>query len=68
MTKLERRTLGFGVLAFAQIGFGVQGNGLDNFKKTILLLLEVLSCHMATGPTDYVLNILAARDFSRCGG
>ncbi|WP_153949593.1 Lrp/AsnC family transcriptional regulator [Cupriavidus sp. U2] len=59
--NLDRRKLGFGVLAFAQIGFGVHaGDDPDNFEKTILALPEVLSCHKVTGSADYVLTILAA--------
>lgn len=58
--NLDRRKLGFDVLAFAQVRFGDHsGDAPDRFEQVILGLPEVLSCHKVTGEADYVLTVLA---------
>lgn len=57
---LDRRKLGFDVLAFAQVRFGNHsGQASDHFEQNILALPEVLSCHKVSGEADYVLMVLA---------
>ncbi|MCY1305897.1 Lrp/AsnC ligand binding domain protein [compost metagenome] len=58
--NLDRRKLGFDVLAFAQVRFGNHSaNAPDDFEQVIRGLPEVLSCHKVTGEADYVLTVLA---------
>ncbi|MBV4476824.1 Lrp/AsnC family transcriptional regulator [Pseudomonas sp. B2M1-30] len=58
--NLDRRKLGFDVMAFAQVRFGNHSeNAPDEFEKVILKLPQVLSCHKVTGEADYVLTVLA---------
>ena len=58
--NLDRRKLGFDVLAFAQVRFGNHSaNAPDDFERVIQALPEVLSCHKVTGEADYVLTVLA---------
>ncbi len=58
--NLDRRKLGFDVMAFAQVRFGDHsGNAPDEFERIIQTLPEVLSCHKVTGEADYVLTVLA---------
>ncbi|WP_343671590.1 Lrp/AsnC family transcriptional regulator [Paraburkholderia heleia] len=57
---LDRRLLGFGVVAFVNIS-------LDNhtektcraFEAGVLAMPEVISCHNTTGAHDYLLQIIA---------
>ena len=58
--NLDRRKLGYDVMAFAQVRFGNHSaNAPDEFKQVILKLPQVLSCHKVTGEADYVLTVLA---------
>ncbi|MFC3108966.1 Lrp/AsnC family transcriptional regulator [Undibacterium arcticum] len=58
--NLNRRKLGFGVLAFVQLGFGIHTDDSPNrFEKAILSHPEVLSCHKITGAADYLLQVVA---------
>lgn len=58
--NLNRRKLGFGVLAFVQLGFGIHTDDSPNrFEKEILAHPEVLSCHKITGAADYLLQVVA---------
>ncbi|MEQ4618440.1 MAG: Lrp/AsnC family transcriptional regulator [Corticimicrobacter sp.] len=58
---LDRRKLGYDVMAFAQVRFGEHaGNEPDRFEQVILQRPEVLSCHKITGEADYLLTVLAA--------
>jgi DNA-binding Lrp family transcriptional regulator len=59
--NLDRRMLGFDVLAFVHIRFGGHTDDApDQFEQTIQALPEVLSCHKITGDADYVLQVVAA--------
>lgn len=57
---LDRRMLGFGVVAFVNIS-------LDNhtqkvcraFEAGVMAMPEVIACHNTTGAHDYLLQILA---------
>lgn len=58
--NLDRRKLGFDVLAFTQVRFGDHaGDAPDRFEQAIRQLPQVLSCHKVTGEADYVLTVLA---------
>lgn len=58
--NLNRRKLGYGVLAFVQLGFGIHTDDSPNrFEKAILAHQEVLSCHKITGAADYMLQVVA---------
>ena len=65
--QLDRRRLGFGVLAFAQVRFGEHaGEDPDRFEQLVQQLPEVLSCHKVTGEADFALTVVAA-DLERYG-
>lgn len=58
--NLNRRKLGYGVLAFVQLGFDVHTNdAVGHFEEAILRHAEVLSCHKITGAADYLLQVVA---------
>ncbi|MFJ4387704.1 Lrp/AsnC family transcriptional regulator [Pseudomonas sp. NPDC089408] len=58
--NLDRRKLGYDVMAFAQVRFGNHSaEAPDAFEQVILKLPQVLSCHKVTGEADYVLTVLA---------
>ncbi len=57
---LSRKKLGYGVLAFVQIGFGSHtGDELLRFEDRVQAIPEVLSCHNLTGECDYLLQVVA---------
>jgi Lrp/AsnC family transcriptional regulator, leucine-responsive regulatory protein len=58
--SLNRRKLGYGVLAFAQITLGNHaGDAPLRFEREVSALPEVLACHNVSGECDYMLQILA---------
>ncbi|MFD2640910.1 Lrp/AsnC family transcriptional regulator [Pseudomonas japonica] len=58
--NLDRRKLGYDVLAFAQVRFGkVSDNAPDEFERAVLGLPQVLTCHKVTGEADYMLTVVA---------
>ncbi|MCD5326444.1 Lrp/AsnC family transcriptional regulator [Chromobacterium piscinae] len=57
---LSRKKLGYGVLAFVQIGFGSHiGEAPLRFEERVQAIPEVLSCHNLTGECDYLLQVVA---------
>ncbi len=57
---LNRRILGFGVLAFVNITFAIHtGESPYQFEEAVQDIPEVLSCHNVTGEADYFLQIVA---------
>ena len=59
--RLDRRKLGYGVLAFAQISFGDHaGDAPERFEREIAAIPEILSCHNVSGECDYLLQIVAS--------
>ncbi|MEN6079813.1 Lrp/AsnC family transcriptional regulator [Chromobacterium piscinae] len=57
---LSRKKLGYGVLAFVQIGFGSHiGEAPLRFEEMVRAIPEVLSCHNLTGECDYLLQVVA---------
>jgi DNA-binding Lrp family transcriptional regulator len=58
--NLNRRKLGYQILAFVSVRFSVHSDqAADNFESIIRLRPEVLSCHKITGGADYLLQIVA---------
>ena len=58
--NLDRRMLGFDVLAFVHVRFDAHTDDApDRFEQVIQTLPQVLSCHKVTGDADYVLQVLA---------
>ena len=58
--NLDRRRLGYQVLAFVQIRFGAHTDEApDRFESVIRALPEVLCCHKITGESDYLLQVVA---------
>lgn len=58
--NLDRRKLGFDVLAFVSVSFGVHvDTNPDQFEAAIQHYPEVLSCHKVTGNEDYLLQVVA---------
>ncbi|AVS69490.1 AsnC family transcriptional regulator [Paracidovorax avenae] len=65
--NLDRRKLGFGVLAFTQVRFGDHtDHAADKFERVILAQPEVLSCYKVSGEADFTLTVLA-RDLESYG-
>lgn len=66
--NLNRRKLGFGVMAFVLIAY-VQHDPKTTqiFEQTILGSENVLSCHNTTGDSDFILQVVAKDldDYSR---
>lgn len=58
--NLNRRKLGFGVLAFVQVSFSSHGgDSSERFEEVIRATPQVLACHNITGESDYMLQIVA---------
>lgn len=58
--EVNRETLGFEVMFFALVGLDSQSETvLTAFEKTMAEWPEVRECHMARGPSDFVLKIVA---------
>ncbi|MFT3850431.1 MAG: Lrp/AsnC family transcriptional regulator [Propionivibrio sp.] len=59
--NLDRRKLGYNVIAFAFVRFGDQsGEAPERFEKLMTSLPEVLTCHEIAGEADYLLTVLAS--------
>jgi DNA-binding Lrp family transcriptional regulator len=57
---LNRRRMGFGVLALVQLSFANHtGDAPAKFEEAIQGIPEILSCHNVTGEADYFLQIVA---------
>jgi DNA-binding Lrp family transcriptional regulator len=58
--NLDRRKLGFDVLAFVHVRFDMHTDDApDRFERAMLALPEVQACHKITGDADYLLQIVA---------
>jgi DNA-binding Lrp family transcriptional regulator len=65
---LDRRKLGFGVMAFVQIVCTQHGEEVTaEFEKIIQACPNVLTCHNTTGEADFLLQVVARDldDYSR---
>jgi DNA-binding Lrp family transcriptional regulator len=59
--ELNRRKLGFGVVAFVHLAFSNHTDeATAQFEKAINSAPEVLSCHNVTGRSDFLLQVVAA--------
>jgi Lrp/AsnC family transcriptional regulator, leucine-responsive regulatory protein len=64
---LSRKTLGLGVVAFAQVRFSVHDRALsDRFEREIQGIARIVSCHNISGTADFLLQIVA-RDLDEYG-
>lgn len=58
--NLNRRLLGYGVLAFVEISFSIHTDeSLVEFEQAIQEIPEVLSCHNISGESDYLLQVVS---------
>ncbi|BAK76873.1 transcriptional regulator, AsnC family [Pseudogulbenkiania sp. NH8B] len=58
--NLDRRKLGYDVLAFVSVSFAVHADEAPNrFEEAIRDRPEVLACHKITGAADYLLQVVA---------
>ncbi len=58
---LDRRRLGFGVIAFVQISFSIHSDdSLTDFEQAVQDIPEILFCHNISGESDYLLQIVAS--------
>jgi Lrp/AsnC family leucine-responsive transcriptional regulator len=58
--NLDRRLLGFGVMAMTQICFANHTDEApEQFEAAIQGIPEILSCHNVTGEADYFLQIVS---------
>lgn len=59
--RLDRRALGYGVMAFVTISIEGQdeSHSLD-FERAVRQIPEVVTCHGVSGPEDFVLIVVAA--------
>jgi Lrp/AsnC family transcriptional regulator, leucine-responsive regulatory protein len=65
---LNRRELGFSVLAFVHVRISAHALDLaSQFEEAIQSMPTVLSCHNVTGADDYILQVLA-RDLDDYAG
>lgn len=57
---LDRKRLGFGVIAFVQISFSIHSDdSLTDFEQAIQDIPEVLFCHNISGESDYLLQVIS---------
>jgi Lrp/AsnC family leucine-responsive transcriptional regulator len=65
--RLNRRALGFGVLAFVQVNLALHTDeALEHFREALHRLDEVTECYALTGDFDYLLRVVA-RDLDDLG-
>lgn len=58
--RLDRKRLGFGVIAFVQISFSIhRDDALADFEQAVQEIPEVLFCHNISGESDYLLQIVS---------
>ena len=58
-SNLDRRKLGYDVLAFVRLSFAIHTDDAPNrFELAIQARPEVLSCHKITGDADYLLQVV----------
>lgn len=66
--NLDRRKLGFGVVAFVQLTYVEHDTETtEHFERVIRESEQVLSCHNTTGDADFLLQVVARDldDYSR---
>ncbi len=56
---LDRERIGYDMLCFINVSLQLhQQENVDNFKRVILALPQVLECHHVTGEYDYLLKVV----------
>ncbi len=66
--EVDRHKFGYPVMAFVQISMTKQVEGvLDSFEKQICEHPNVINCYLATGESDYLLQVVAKdlEDYAR---
>ncbi len=59
--QLSRERLGFGVLAFVSVTLGGgRTQDVDQFRKVVAGIPEILECHVVTGEADFLLKVVAS--------
>lgn len=58
--EVDRHKLGYPVMAFVQVSLSKQEDGvLDSFEHAIQSYPNVVNCYLATGESDYLLQVIA---------
>lgn len=58
--NLNRRKLGYGVLAFVQLSVSIHTDeATARFENVVLSCPEVIACHNITGQADFLLQVVA---------
>ncbi|WP_449686863.1 Lrp/AsnC family transcriptional regulator [Aerophototrophica crusticola] len=55
---LDRRKLGFGVVAFVEVKIDQNAEGDLRFRRAVEAIPEVVSCFVMTGTMDYLLQVV----------
>lgn len=55
---LDRRKLGFGVVAFMEVKIDQNAEGDIRFRRAVEAIPEVVSCFVMTGTMDYLLQVV----------
>lgn len=55
---LDRRKLGFGVVAFVEVKIDQNAEGDARFREAVEKIPEIVSCFVMTGTMDYLLQIV----------
>lgn len=55
---LDRRRLGFGVVAFVEVKIDQNAEGDARFRQAVERIPEVVSCFVMTGTMDYLLQVV----------
>jgi len=57
--RLDREALGYDMLCFAQVTLQRhEPDAVDNFRREVQAMPEVLECHHLTGEFDYLLKVV----------
>lgn len=60
-TLLSREAVGFGVLAFVSVTLGGgRTQDIEQFRRVVAGIPEILECHVVTGEADFLLKVVAA--------
>lgn len=68
VARLEPRKLGLTTTVYVEIKLQAQAEAvMEAFEKAVLLIPDVLECHLMAGTADYILKIVAqdTEDFAR---
>ena len=68
VARLEPRRLGLTTTVYVEITLQAQAEAvMEAFEKAVVLIPDVLECHLMAGTADYILKVVAAdtEDFAR---